>query len=277
MSSNAHAVLTSHVLDMVSGLPAGGVPLSLFRVDAGEKKLLVEAVTNSDGRCDAPLLTSDTATRGRYRLEFAVGEYLQGAGGFFDRVPVEFSISDIEGHYHVPLVISPFGFSSYRGSPASRPANDGGEWRLNSAPAAYPADQPTAPPPGQGGAGLTVHIIDIARGCGGGPVKVDVYKVSDDVTEKVAEGTTTLEGRTPEWLIPAGGLNEGTYEMAFHLGDYFKSAGFGIGSCRLSNAPWCDSQLPIRIDTTIFRCWRRRGGIAAIEVVDLFWVARVVN
>ena len=110
--------LTTHVLDTAHGKPAAGVALRLTR--GGE--ILVSTRTNADGRCDLPLLTAEAMTAGAYRLEFDVGAYYRGLGvalpdpAFLETVAIEFGIADVAAHYHVPLLVSPFGYSTYRGS-----------------------------------------------------------------------------------------------------------------------------------------------------------------
>jgi 5-hydroxyisourate hydrolase len=110
--------LTTHVLDTASGRPAAGVALRLKR--GGE--VLVATTTNADGRCDQPLLTGEAIAAGAYRLEFDVGAYYRDLGvalpdpAFLDTVAIEFGIADVAAHYHVPLLVSPFGYSTYRGS-----------------------------------------------------------------------------------------------------------------------------------------------------------------
>jgi 5-hydroxyisourate hydrolase len=110
--------LTTHVLDLASGRPAAGVAVRLYR-DGG---LVREAVTNTDGRCDQPLLTGEQIARGRYRLEFDIGAYYRAAGNalpdpaFLDVVAIDFGVAEPASHYHVPLLVSPFGYSTYRGS-----------------------------------------------------------------------------------------------------------------------------------------------------------------
>ena len=101
--------LTTHVLDTVRGIPAAGVAIELRRGD----ELLTRTVTNADGRTDEPLLTESPA--GEYELVFAVGDYF-GERAFLDRVPVRFTIADPDAHYHVPLLVSPWSYSTYRGS-----------------------------------------------------------------------------------------------------------------------------------------------------------------
>jgi 5-hydroxyisourate hydrolase len=115
--------LTTHVLDITSGAPAVGVGIELWRfADAGDSTRLVESRTNADGRTDAPLLEGETMRAGVYELVFVVGEYFAGHGTgvseppFLDRVPVRFGIADPAAHYHVPLLVSPWAYSTYRGS-----------------------------------------------------------------------------------------------------------------------------------------------------------------
>ncbi|MBS7544083.1 hydroxyisourate hydrolase [Ancylobacter oerskovii] len=113
--------LTTHVLDTTRGTPAAGVRIELQREAAGGFTTIAEASTNGDGRCDAPLLGSDRMQAGTYQLLFHVGAYFRAALGreaspFLDVVPVRFAITDADGHYHVPLVVTPWSYSTYRGS-----------------------------------------------------------------------------------------------------------------------------------------------------------------
>jgi len=115
--------LTTHVLDTARGRPAGGVRIDLAEVDAdGRARLIKTATTNADGRTDAPLLTPGEMKPGRYELLFHVGAYFRAAGGaladppFLDVVPVRFATAAGGGHYHVPLLVSPYGYVTYRGS-----------------------------------------------------------------------------------------------------------------------------------------------------------------
>jgi 5-hydroxyisourate hydrolase len=114
--------LTTHVLDTAHGKPAAGVRIELYRVGApGGAAPLVEAVTNADGRTPAPLLAGEDLTAGTYRLSFHVGDYFCGAGHpdgrrFLDVVPVVFVVDDPAAGYHVPLLVSPWAYSTYRGS-----------------------------------------------------------------------------------------------------------------------------------------------------------------
>lgn len=114
--------LSTHVLDTVNGRPAAGIAITLERLNSdGTRAQLAQAVTNADGRTDAPLLTG-TLTPGSYELSFAIGAYFRGLGTalpappFLDIVPIRFGISEPEGHYHVPLLASPWSYSTYRGS-----------------------------------------------------------------------------------------------------------------------------------------------------------------
>ena len=112
--------LTTHILDLVSGNPAAGLKLDLYRLEnQGDGTLLSQSVTNKDGRVDEPLLTGKELKLGTYRIDFHAGENLrdqQGSSEFFDVIPVQFKINDPERHYHVPLLLSAFGYSTYRGS-----------------------------------------------------------------------------------------------------------------------------------------------------------------
>ena len=114
--------LTTHVLDTALGKPAKGLRIELFRLDDGEAVPVKVAETNDDGRCDAPLLEGDAFVKGRYQLVFHAGAYLDALGidlpdpKFLDEVVIRFGISESGQHYHVPLLLSPFGYSTYRGS-----------------------------------------------------------------------------------------------------------------------------------------------------------------
>jgi 5-hydroxyisourate hydrolase len=113
--------LTTHVLDTSAGRPAAGLAITLRR--AGKHGTpLAQAVTNNDGRCDRPLLEGDTMSAGTYELVFEAGAYFDRLGvklpdpKFLDQVVIRFGIADVRAHYHVPLLLSPFGYSTYRGS-----------------------------------------------------------------------------------------------------------------------------------------------------------------
>lgn len=111
--------LTTHVLDTARGRPAAGLRITLYALD-GERRCLRELVTNADGRTDGPILPEAEFRPGRYELLFHVGEWLDGqhdapAPRFLDQVPIRFGMAE-DDHYHVPLLISPYGYSTYRGS-----------------------------------------------------------------------------------------------------------------------------------------------------------------
>jgi len=115
--------LTTHVLDTAAGKPAGGLPVDLFAVNAqGPQTLLATFVTNADGRLDAPALEGERLKAGTYELLFHAGIYFARAGlatdapAFLDSIPIRFAISNPESHYHVPLLLSPWSYSTYRGS-----------------------------------------------------------------------------------------------------------------------------------------------------------------
>ena len=113
--------LTTHVLDTSAGRPGSGIAVTLDRLDDGEPVRLVETVTNGDGRCDAPLLDGAAFAAGTYQLTFAAGDYFRAQGvalsepAFLDDVVIRFGIAADE-HYHVPLLIPPYSYSTYRGS-----------------------------------------------------------------------------------------------------------------------------------------------------------------
>jgi 5-hydroxyisourate hydrolase len=113
--------LTTHVLDLAHGRPAAGVAIELFVRGDGLTRL-ARATTNADGRAPSPLLDGDRFKPGLYQLDFHVGDYFRGMRvaladpPFLDRVSIAFGIADAGAHYHVPLLISPYGYSTYRGS-----------------------------------------------------------------------------------------------------------------------------------------------------------------
>ena len=121
--------LTTHVLDTATGRPAAGLRIALYRLDGsqdggqdGGRELLAETATNEDGRTDGHILPESDFRTGAYELVFQAGDYLRGSGQggdeplFLDEIPLRFGISDGDAHYHVPLLLSPYGYSTYRGS-----------------------------------------------------------------------------------------------------------------------------------------------------------------
>src|SRR5882762_3919621 len=118
-----HGRLSTHVLDTHSGKPAAGIAVELTELsDLGESRVVARAVTNSDGRTDQPLIGGRPVPIGRYELTFRVGAYFADRGvplsdpPFLDRIPLHFAVSDPEGHLHVPLLVTPWSYATYRGS-----------------------------------------------------------------------------------------------------------------------------------------------------------------
>jgi 5-hydroxyisourate hydrolase len=114
--------LSTHVLDTTRGKPGAGVKVELYAVGAGSRVLIKTDTTNADGRCDAPLLEGSALQPGTYELVFAAGDYFAAQGvdlpepKFIDRVTIAFGIADASQNYHVPLVVTPWSYSTYRGS-----------------------------------------------------------------------------------------------------------------------------------------------------------------
>lgn len=114
--------LTTHVLDTARGCPAEGISIVLYRLSGDTRTQIAETVTNDDGRTDSPILPKDSFETGTYELVFFAGDYLRQTGQadgdilFLDQVPIRFGMSDPEAHYHVPLLLSAYGMSTYRGS-----------------------------------------------------------------------------------------------------------------------------------------------------------------
>ena len=114
--------LTTHVLDAAHGCPGTDIEVKLYRVEGQALTLVGTAVTNSDGRCDAPLLEGEGYRTGVYQLHFAAGEYYRrkglqlGSQAFLDEVVLRVGVDEAQAHYHVPLLLSPYSYSTYRGS-----------------------------------------------------------------------------------------------------------------------------------------------------------------
>lgn len=114
--------LTTHVLDTAQGRPGSGIAVALYRVQGFERHFLAQQTTNADGRCDSALLGDAALAAGVYELDFAIGDYFARSGlrlpepRFLDVVTLRFGVADPDAHYHVPLLVSPYGYSTYRGS-----------------------------------------------------------------------------------------------------------------------------------------------------------------
>lgn len=114
--------LTTHVLDTALGVPAEGLQIDLYRITGETRALIAQTTTNADGRTDGPILPVEAFVTGSYELVFHAGDYLRRASQagaeplFLDIVPIRFGMSDPTAHYHVPLLLSPYGYSTYRGS-----------------------------------------------------------------------------------------------------------------------------------------------------------------
>jgi 5-hydroxyisourate hydrolase len=114
--------VTTHVLDAGRGCPAAGMRIDLFRIEGEARSLVRSVITNADGRTDAPVIPKGELTAGVWELLFHAGAYLDGAGlpgerpRFLDLIPIRFGIADESEHYHVPLLLAPYSYSTYRGS-----------------------------------------------------------------------------------------------------------------------------------------------------------------
>jgi 5-hydroxyisourate hydrolase len=118
----AQGYVTTHVLDASRGCPAAGMRIELYRIEGERRQLVREVITNADGRTDAPVIPKGEAEPGVWELVFYAGPYLDAAGTpgegdrFLDVIPIRFGIADACEHYHVPLLLSPYSYSTYRGS-----------------------------------------------------------------------------------------------------------------------------------------------------------------
>ena len=114
--------LTTHVLDTAQGVPAKNIKIELFKLYGQQKESIAKDITNQDGRCDKALLEDEQFTQGEYELTFAAGDYFRAQGqsvddpAFLDHIVIRFNIAYPQQHYHVPLLVSPYGYSTYRGS-----------------------------------------------------------------------------------------------------------------------------------------------------------------
>ena len=113
--------LTTHVLDTANGKPGVGIAVTVYRLD-GERREVARTVTNHDGRCDRPLLEGTALEPGKYEIIFGAGDYFRALGQnlpeplFVDEVALRFGVANADQHYHVPLLVSPWSYSTYRGS-----------------------------------------------------------------------------------------------------------------------------------------------------------------
>lgn len=114
--------ITTHVLDTAHGQPGQGVAVSLYKIVDNSRQLVTRTTTNSDGRCDQPLAQGEALSAGVYELDFSVGDYFAKLGvrttepAFLGVVTLRFGVADAQAHYHVPLVVTPWSYSTYRGS-----------------------------------------------------------------------------------------------------------------------------------------------------------------
>ena len=114
--------LSTHVLDTANGVPGAEIKINLYKVAGDSLRLIKTVLTNSDGRTDAPLLTGEALTTGKYQLEFHTADYFRRRGveltevAFLDDVVIRFGVANADEHFHVPLLVSPFSYSTYRGS-----------------------------------------------------------------------------------------------------------------------------------------------------------------
>ena len=122
VQARASGRLTTHVLDTASGKPAAGMEITLCAVEGDARRPIKTITTNADGRCSEPLLAGPALDSGTYELVFHVASYFRAHGvaladpPFLDAVPIRFAVADPSAHYHVPLLIAPYGYSTYRGS-----------------------------------------------------------------------------------------------------------------------------------------------------------------
>lgn len=113
------AGLTAHVLDLMNGVPGGGMRIDFVQIDGAERRSVKTLFTNAEGRTDEPVMSAAEMSLGTFELVFHVQDYFRRNGGiatFFDRVPVRFKIDSLQVHHHVPLLVSPWGYQSYMGT-----------------------------------------------------------------------------------------------------------------------------------------------------------------
>ena len=221
------AFLTSHVLDLARGRPGAGVPVEVWVPDDAAGACVAKAVSNDNGRFEQPLLRRPDAQSGAYRLDFGVGA-LAGpeTGGFLNSVSIDVHLANPDCHYHVPLIVAPWGYTTYRGAPPAHAPL--------ATPPVYHADAdhgddtpPAKPPPaiGDPAVGVTTHVIDLARGVGAGNLRIDVTASKDGgQVGRAKSHRTTAEGRTVAWLVDPPDFEPGAYDLTFHIGDYYRAA-----------------------------------------------------
>ncbi len=122
--NQSNGYLTTHVLDTARGCPAEGIVITLYKVSGKSRQEVASTITNDDGRTNSPILPKEAFAPGKYELVFSVGEYLHkhklvsktDEPLFLEEIPIRFGMNDANAHYHVPLLLSPYGYSTYRGS-----------------------------------------------------------------------------------------------------------------------------------------------------------------
>ena len=220
------AFLTSHILNLATGRPGADVSVDVWSTDDAGETNVAHALSNADGRFDQPLLRRPDAPATTYRLDFDVdGIAGPTVGGFFERVSVDVHLAEPGAHYHVPLIVAPWGYSTYRGAPPAHAPT--------ATPPIFHADPnfdddplPAKPPPAGGdtSVGVTTHVIDLARGVGAGNLQIDIIKLKDGApVGGPFSHRTTAEGRTVDWLVDPSEFEPGAYELVFHIGDYYRA------------------------------------------------------
>lgn len=225
------ATLTTHSLDIHNGQPSAGLNTTLFAVeDDVELELMTERL-DIDGRCRLPMLNQRSCSKGSYRLRFRTAEYLQ-IDTIFKTVDIDFFIDDPGSHFHVPLIVAPGGYSTYRGVPPSR-APSPSTFKLSPIIPSHSIGT-TKSAPSSGGQGLSIHFIDIVRGWGAenlcGTLNYRSTNIGTGTINILKRFTINSEGRTQSWLVPDGDLRIGEYTIEVDLDGYHRNIGFITGS-----------------------------------------------